>query len=279
MAIYAVGDVQGCAAELESLLECLEFSPGRDRLWFVGDIVNRGPRSLDVLRLVAGLGDAAVVVLGNHDLHLLAAARGHARLRDQDQSLRPVLEAHDRERLLDWLQSRPVLHHDESLGVTLLHAGLPPQWDIATARRCALELEQALRGDRSGALFERMYGNEPALWHDDLDGIDRLRFIVNALTRLRACDADGRMLLRFKGPLARLPAGAVPWFRAAGRRSAGARIVCGHWSALGYRDEAGVLALDTGCVWGGTLTAQRLDVPSPPVQVPSSQPVADFGDG
>ena len=279
MAIYAVGDVQGCAAELESLLERLEFSPGRDRLWFVGDIVNRGPRSLDVLRLVAALGDAAVVVLGNHDLHLLAAARGHARLRDQDQSLRPVLEAHDRERLLDWLQSRPVLHHDESLGVTLLHAGLPPQWDIATARRCALELEQALRGDRSGALFERMYGNEPALWHDDLDGIDRLRFIVNALTRLRACDADGRMLLRFKGPLARLPAGAVPWFRATGRRSAGARIVCGHWSALGYRDEAGVLALDTGCVWGGTLTAQRLDVPSPPVQVPSSQPVADFGDG
>ena len=279
MATYAVGDVQGCAAELETLLERLEFSAGRDRLWFVGDLVNRGPRSLDVLRLVARLGDAAVVVLGNHDLHLLAAARGHAGLRDQDESLRPVLEARDREPLLDWLQSRPMLHHDEALGVTMLHAGLPPQWDIATARRAAAELEQALRGDRSGALFDEMYGNEPDLWRDDLEGAERLRFITNALTRLRACDAAGRMLLRFKGPVARLPAGAVPWFRAAGRRSAGARIVCGHWSALGYLDEAGVLALDTGCVWGGALTAQRIDRPSPPVGVASTQPVSDFGDG
>jgi bis(5'-nucleosyl)-tetraphosphatase (symmetrical) len=279
MATYAVGDVQGCAAELETLLERLDFSPGRDRLWFVGDLVNRGPHSLDVLRHVARLGDAAVVVLGNHDLHLLAAARGHAVLRNQDESLRPVLEARDREPLLDWLQSRPMLHHDEALGVTMLHAGLPPQWDVATARSCAAELEQALRCDRSGALFERMYGNEPDLWRDDLEGADRLRFITNALTRLRACDAAGRMLLRFKGPLDRLPAGAVPWFRAAGRRTRGSRIVCGHWSALGYRDEAGVLALDTGCVWGGALTAQRIDVPSPPVRVPSTQPAADFGDG
>jgi bis(5'-nucleosyl)-tetraphosphatase (symmetrical) len=279
MATYAVGDVQGCAAELEALLERLDFSPVRDRLWFVGDLVNRGPRTLDVLRLVARLGDAAIVVLGNHDLHLLAVARGHASLRDQDHSLRPVLEAHDREPLLDWLQSRSMLHHDAAIGVTMLHAGLPPQWDVATARGCAGELEQALRSDRSGALFERMYGNEPDLWRDDLEGADRLRFITNALTRLRACDAAGRMLLRFKGPLARLPAGAVPWFRAAGRRTEGARIVCGHWSALGYLDEAGVLALDTGCVWGGTLTAQRLDVPSQRVQVPSTQPVKDFGDG
>ena len=279
MATYAVGDVQGCAAELEALLERLDFSPVRDRLWFVGDLVNRGPRTLDVLRLVARLGDAAIVVLGNHDLHLLALAHGHASLRDQDHSLRPVLEARDREPLLDWLQSRSMLHHDAAIGVTMLHAGLPPQWDIAAARRCAGELEQALRSDRSGALFEKMYGNEPDLWRDDLEGADRLRFITNALTRLRACDATGRMLLRFKGPLARLPAGAVPWFRAAGRRTEGARIVCGHWSALGYRDEAGVLALDTGCVWGGTLTAQRLDVPSQRVQVPSTQPVKDFGDG
>jgi bis(5'-nucleosyl)-tetraphosphatase (symmetrical) len=278
MATYAVGDVQGCAAELETLLERLDFSPSRDRLWFVGDLVNRGPRSLDVLRLVAGLGDAAIVVLGNHDLHLLAAARGHTALRPQDESLRPVLEARDREALLDWLQSRSMLHHDEALGLTMLHAGLPPQWDIALARRCAVELEQALRSDRSGAFFESMYGNEPDLWRDDLQGADRLRFIVNALTRLRACDAVGRMLLGFKGPLARLPPGAAPWFRAPGRRTAGARIVCGHWSALGYLDEAGVLALDTGCVWGGTLTAQRVDAHSPPVQVPSAQPVAVFAD-
>ena len=276
MATYAVGDVQGCAAELETLLGRLDFSAARDRLWFVGDLVNRGPRSLDVLRLLAGLGDAAVAVLGNHDLHLLAVARGHAALRDEDESLQPILDAPDREALLDWLQGRPMLHHDSSLGITMLHAGLPPQWDIQLARRCATELEQALRGDRSGALFEKMYGNQPDLWRDDLDGADRLRFITNALTRLRACDAEGRMLLKLKGPPARLPAGATPWFSVAGRRWAGSRIVCGHWSALGYLDEGGVLALDTGCVWGGTLAAQRLDKPSAPVFVSSTLPVADF---
>jgi bis(5'-nucleosyl)-tetraphosphatase (symmetrical) len=154
----------------------------------------------------------------------------------------------------------------------MLHAGLPPQWDIALARRCAAELEAALRGDHSGRLFEAMYGNQPDLWRDDLGGDDRLRFITNALTRLRVCDADGRLLLKFKGPLAAAPAGAIPWFRAPRRRSAGARIVCGHWSALGYLDEGGVLALDTGCVWGGPLTAQRLDLRSAPVTVASTQP-------
>ena len=276
MAIYAVGDVQGCAAELATLLERLHFQPATDRLWFVGDLVNRGPRSLDVMRFVAGLGEAAVVTLGNHDLHLLALARGHARFRDSDRPLQAVLEAPDREPLLDWLQSRPMLHHDAQLGVTVLHAGLPPQWDVALARTCAGELERALRSDRSGALFDEMYGNEPDLWRDDLDGPDRLRFITNALTRLRACDRKGRMLLKLKGMPRQLPEGALPWFRVPGRRSAGARIVCGHWSALGYVDEAGVLALDTGCVWGGTLTAQRLDVPSPPVSVPNSFPPGDY---
>jgi bis(5'-nucleosyl)-tetraphosphatase (symmetrical) len=276
MALYAIGDVQGCAAELETLLGRLDFSTSRDCLWFVGDLVNRGPRSLDVLRLVAGLGDAAVVVLGNHDLHLLAVARGHAELRGADETLRPILEAPDRDALLDWLQCRPMLHHDPVLGITLLHAGLPPQWDVELARRCARELEQALRSDRSGELFARMYGNQPDLWRADIEGADRLRFITNALTRLRACDAEGRMLLKFKGPPEKLPAGAAPWFRAANRRSAGARIVCGHWSALGYLDEGGVLAIDTGCVWGGTLAAQRLDLPSMPVFVRSTMPAADF---
>ena len=276
MAIYAVGDVQGCAAELERLLDGLDLDPARDRLWFVGDLVNRGPASLEVLRLVSSLGDAAIVVLGNHDLHLLAVARGHAALRDGDDALQAVLASRERERLLDWLQARPMLHHDAALDVTLLHAGLPPQWDIALARRCAGELEAALRSERSGRLFDAMYGNLPDLWRDDLGGTDRLRFITNALTRLRACDPEGRMLLRFKGPVARLPAGAVPWFRVPGRRSSGARIVCGHWSALGYLDENGVLALDTGCVWGGTLTAQRIDVASTPVTVPSSLPAQVF---
>ena len=277
MAVYAVGDVQGCCDELERLLAAVAFAPQRDRLWFVGDLVNRGPRSLDVLRLVQGLGEAAVVVLGNHDLHLLAIARGAAHLRPADRMLQPVLEAPDRERLLDWLQARPVLHHDAALGVTMVHAGLPPQWDVGLARRCAAELEAALRGNHSGRLFASMYGNRPDLWSDGLEGDDRLRFITNALTRLRVCDASGRLLLKHKGPPEKMPPGAVPWFRAPARRWAGARIVCGHWSALGYLDEGGVLALDTGCVWGGTLTARRLDAPAAPVAVPSTLP-AMFSD-
>ena len=278
MATWAIGDVQGCAAELEALLDRIGYSPARDRLWFVGDLVNRGPRSLDVLRLVAGLGDSSVVVLGNHDLHLLAAARG-AGLRDGDESLAPVLAAPDRGRLLDWLQSRRMLHHDASLGRVMIHAGLPPQWDLDRARSCAAELEQVLQGEASGAFFEHMYGNQPDLWHDDLSGMDRLRYTVNALTRLRACDASGRMLLKLKGPVDRLPPGAMPWFRVPGRLTAGVSVVCGHWSALGYHDADGVLALDTGCVWGGTLTARRLDADGAPVSVSSDQPVVDFGDG
>jgi bis(5'-nucleosyl)-tetraphosphatase (symmetrical) len=274
MAVWAVGDVQGCFVELEALLERIGFTPGRDQLWFVGDLVNRGPASLEALRFVADLGDDARVVLGNHDLHLLAIARGGAKLRGGDRSLQPIMEAPDRERLLDWLQSRALLHHDESIGWSMVHAALPPQWDIALARRCANELESALCGEHSGALFEAMYGNQPDRWRDDLDGDDRLRFITNAFTRLRVCDASGRLLLEFKGPLEKLPAGAMPWFRAPGRRWAGARIACGHWSALGYVNENGVLGLDTGCVWGGTLTAQRLDVAGTPVAVPSTLPAA-----
>jgi len=277
MATYAIGDVQGCCDELETLLGKLAFDPSRDRLWFVGDLVNRGPRSLDVLRLVRRLGDAAVTVLGNHDLHLLAIARGAAHLRPADQTLEPVLEAPDRDALLDWLQARPVLHHDPALGVTMVHAGLPPQWDIPLARSCAAELETALRGEHSGRLFADMYGNHPDLWDDELEGSDRLRFITNALTRLRVCDRGGHLLLKHKGPPAKMPANAIPWFQVPGRRSAGSRIVCGHWSALGYHDGDGVLALDTGCVWGGRLTAQRLDAPAPPIAVPSTRP-AMFSD-
>jgi len=272
MAVWAVGDVQGCFVELEALLERIGFTPRRDQLWFVGDLVNRGPASLEVLRFVAGLGDDARVVLGNHDLHLLAIARGGAKLRRGDRTLQPILDAPDRERLLDWLQARPVLHHDAAIGCTMVHAGLPPQWDLALARRCANELESALRGEHSLRLFEAMYGNQPDRWRDDLEGDDRLRFITNALTRLRVCDRSGRLRLEFKGPLEQMPSDAMPWFRAPRRRWAGARIVCGHWSALGYVDENGVLGLDTGCVWGGTLTAQRLDVPAAPVAVPSTLP-------
>lgn len=271
MAVYAIGDVQGCADELEELLARLDFDATRDRLWFVGDLVNRGPRSLETLRRVKSLGDAAIVVLGNHDLHLLAIARGGADWRRHDEGLHAIVDAPDAESLLDWLQARPLLHHDAQLGITLFHAGLPPQWDIATAQSCAHEVEQQLRGTNVGTLFAHMYGNEPAVWRDDLEGWDRLRFSINAFTRLRVCDvADGRMRLQFKGPPAMAPQESLPWFRIPWRRSAGERVVFGHWSALGYVAEPGVLGLDTGCVWGGTLTGQRLDVAaSPPVQVRS----------
>jgi len=278
MATYAVGDVQGCAGELDSLLEALSFDPARDRLWFVGDLVNRGPQSLEVLRRVRRLGEAAIAVLGNHDLHLLAIAHGAAKLRPGDGALAPVLAAADRDVLLEWLQSRPLLHHDATLGWTMVHAGLPPQWDLDLARRCAGELEAELRRERGSRLFKAMYGNQPDLWRDDLEGVDRLRFMTNAFTRLRVCSAEGRMLLKHKGPPAQMPEGVLPWFRVPGRRSATARIACGHWSALGYHDGDGILALDTGCVWGGQLTARRLDAPAPPVAVPSTHPPL-FSDG
>ena len=269
MAVYAIGDVQGCADQLEALLLRLDFDAHLDRLWFVGDLVNRGPRSLDTLRLVRSLGAVAIVVLGNHDLHLLAIARGGAPWKSTDGGLEQVMAAPDREALLDWLQAQPLMHHDPRLRASLLHAGLPPQWDVATASGCAREVEHGLQGERVGELFAHMYGNEPSLWHDDLDGWDRLRFTINAFTRLRVCHVDdGRMLLSHKGPPETAPTGAVPWFRVPWRRSAGERLVFGHWSALGYVDEQGVLGLDTGCVWGGALTAQRIDAPaSPPVQV------------
>ena len=271
MATYAIGDVQGCADELHELLRRLDCDLAQDRLWFVGDLVNRGPRSLETLRFVKSLGDAAIVVLGNHDLHLLALARGGAPWKKGDDSLHAILSAPDREALLDWLQSRQLMHHDLALCASLLHAGLPPQWTLATALACARDVEAMLGGERVGELFTHMYGNEPAVWRDDLDGWDRLRFTINAFTRLRVCAADdGRMLLQYKGAPDEAPAGAVPWFEVPWRRCRDGRLVFGHWSALGYVSTQEVLGLDTGCVWGGTLTAQRIDVlQAAPVQVPS----------
>jgi bis(5'-nucleosyl)-tetraphosphatase (symmetrical) len=269
MAVFAIGDVQGCKDELDTLLDRLRFDASRDRLWFVGDLVNRGPRSLDTLRFVKSLGDAAITILGNHDLHLLALARGGADWRDRDAGLRPILDAPDADELLDWLQARPLLHHDARLGISLLHAGLPPQWNLQTAADCAGEVQRQLSGERAGQLYERMYGNEPDTWRDDLDGWDRIRFTINAFTPLRVCDVEtGRMVLKFKGAPAAAPRGTQPWFRIRWRKSAGERLVFGHWSAMGYVDEDHALGLDTGCVWGGTLTGRRIDVPDAlPVQV------------
>jgi bis(5'-nucleosyl)-tetraphosphatase (symmetrical) len=268
MALYAIGDVQGCDAELGDLLSTLRFSADKDRLWLVGDLVNRGPRSLEVLRRIRSLGDAATVALGNHDLHLLAVAHGFASTRSDD-TLNEILAAPDRDALLEWLAGRPLLHEDLALNVCMLHAGLAPQWDLALARRCAREFESALQRDPK-KLFSRLYGDQPDCWDDALAGEERLRFIANCFTRLRYVDAEGRLMLRAKGaPKKSQSKALIPWFEAPDARWRGPRVVFGHWSTLGYVNFADVTGLDTGCVWGGTLTALRLDDPEArPVHVP-----------
>jgi bis(5'-nucleosyl)-tetraphosphatase (symmetrical) len=271
MATYAIGDIQGCCDEFERLLERLRFDPASDRLWLVGDLVNRGPRSLDVLRVVRKLGDAVTTVLGNHDLHLLAAALTPSEQLKPKDTLGQIFAAPDRDELLHWLRQQPLLHHDDSLGYTMIHAGLAPEWDVAQARACAAELECALRDDdASTELFAHMYGDQPERWSNDLQGVARLRFITNCLTRLRFCYSDGRLALKYKGPIAAAPPGLLPWFRVPARRTRDLRIVCGHWSALGYHDGDGVLSIDTGCVWGDSLCAVRLDREAPPVRIACS---------
>jgi bis(5'-nucleosyl)-tetraphosphatase (symmetrical) len=258
LAVYAIGDVQGCLDELLWLLEQLRFDPASDRIWLVGDLVNRGPLSLKTLRFVRDLGEAAVAVLGNHDLALLALDAG-VPLQRSFRRLAPVLAAPDREELMGWLRQRPLLHHDPALGYTLVHAGLLPQWDLELARRCAQEVQDMLDSEHYRAFLHHMYGDTPDRWSDELSGWGRLRLITNAFTRLRYCDASGRVDMRDKGPPGTQPKRLTPWFQVPGRRSSALNIVFGHWSALGLREERGVLALDTGCVWGGRLTAARLD--------------------
>jgi len=267
MAHYAIGDLQGCHAEFMALLERLRFDPGRDRLWLTGDLVNRGPASLACLREVKSLGRAVTVVLGNHDLHLLALAFAPKTVRRRDRELEAVLEAPDAAELLDWLAARPLLHRDAALGWTLIHAGVPPQWTLAQAEACAREVERALRKDPASMLKD-MYGDGPDRWSADLEGADRLRFTVNCLTRLRLVDRKGRLLLKYKGGLDDAPAGSLPWFRHPERATRHDPLVFGHWSALGYLAEPGLRALDTGCVWGGSLTAVRLDREAEPVRLP-----------
>jgi bis(5'-nucleosyl)-tetraphosphatase (symmetrical) len=267
MALYAIGDIQGCDTELGRLLTAIDFSADRDQLWFVGDLVNRGPESLRVLRRIHALGAAATVTLGNHDLHLLAVVLGQARLRSDD-TLDSILAAPDRDKLLEWLIAQPLLHEDPALNLCMVHAGLAPQWDMAAARGCAREFEAALRKNPQ-RVFQQMYGDEPDRWHDDLAGAERLRFIVNCFTRLRYVDAQGRLALRAKGsPKKTQGKPLIPWFDAANARWRGPRIVFGHWSTLGFFSNTDVTGLDTGCVWGGSLTALRLDrSDTSPVQI------------
>jgi bis(5'-nucleosyl)-tetraphosphatase (symmetrical) len=265
MALYAIGDIQGCYDELQRLLDKLRFDAHVDQLWLVGDLVNRGPKSLEVLRFVKSLGDGAITVLGNHDLHLLAIAAGIDRAK-HDDTIGSILTAPDRDELLNWLRQRPLLHHDAMRGYALLHAGLPPQWDLAQAQRCAAEVEAMLRSNEHQEFFQHMYGNEPDLWCEDLSGWARLRFIVNCFTRLRYVDDAGRVLHKDKGaPHTRRH--LTPWFRAAERKSSATKIIFGHWSTLGLVLEHNVYALDTGCVWGGALTALRVDGDVTPINI------------
>ena len=252
MATYAIGDVQGCYDELRQLLVRIGFDRRHDRLWFVGDLVNRGPKSLEVLRFVRELGKRALTVLGNHDLHLVAQHEGYARAR-KDDTLDDVLGARDRGELVDWLRTRPLMLVED--GYAMVHAGLLPQWSLRKARTLAAEAEAALAAPGYREFLANLYGSEPARWSDSLAGWDRLRVIVNAMTRLRFCTRAGRMEFRAKGN--RPPRGYRAWFEYRPRSEA--RILCGHWSTLGLKITRRLAALDTACVWGGQLSAFRLE--------------------
>ncbi len=259
MATYVIGDVQGCYIELENLLSLIEFMPERDVLWFTGDLVNRGPGSLEVLRFVKSLGERHITVLGNHDLHLLAAAYGAGHLSSGD-TLDAILAAPDKDRLIDWLRRRPLIHVDEKQNIVLVHAGIAPCWQIDEAARLAREVESVLRGDTPDIFLRNMYGNQPDQWQEELEGIERLRCIVNYFTRMRFCYPDGRLELTYKGEIAGKPADLIPWFDVPDRVNTETDIIFGHWAALnGKADLPHLFPLDTGCVWGNCLTALRLD--------------------
>ena len=267
MATYAIGDIQGCFAELQTLLDKICFDQATDRLWFTGDLVNRGPQSLEVLRFVKGLGENAITVLGNHDLHLLAVEAGVRQPRHND-TLSGILEAPDAADLLWWLRHRPLMHHDAQTGYALIHAGLPPQWDMDKAQRCAREIETLLQGPDYLDLIRHMYGNEPTQWSDSLSGWERIRFIINCFTRLRYCDRSGHIALGEKGAPGTQAADYFPWFELWQHANDGEKIIFGHWSTLGCYHQPGFYALDSGCVWGGALTALRMDRTPEHISIP-----------
>lgn len=257
MAFFAIGDIQGCMQPFQALLNAMAFEPERDTLWLTGDIVNRGPNSLEVMRFVKAL-PSCVTVLGNHDLHLLAVADVAAPSESLD-TFDEILAAPDRTELLNWLRQQPLIHLHESGLVALLHAGLPPQWDIQDAIGMARDVETVLRGEDSKSFLANMYGNRPDRWRPDLQGWDRLRYITNCFTRMRYVKPDGSLCLKAKGPPGTQPEGFQPWFQVPGRRSQATRTVFGHWSTLGYHDKDNVVALDSGCLWGHRLSGVRMD--------------------
>jgi bis(5'-nucleosyl)-tetraphosphatase (symmetrical) len=256
MAIYAIGDLQGCFFSLQQLLKKIQFNPESDRLWFVGDLVNRGSGSLEVMRWMLAHQSSVVVVLGNHDLHTLVVAEGFVSAHRGD-TIQGLLDAPDAPEILSWLRRQPLIHHEH--GYLMVHAGLLPEWTVEQAVGLGEEVSLALRGSNYREFLQRMYGNEPNRWQDDLAGWDRLRVITNAMTRLRVCKPDGEMEFKFKGELDHIPNGYLPWFELTQRASLNTPIIFGHWSALGLQHKNNVYSLDTGCLWGGSLSAMRLE--------------------
>ena len=258
MAVLAIGDLQGCYREFRRLLRDMNFRDDCDQLWLTGDLVNRGRQSLDALRYVSAMGASCVTVLGNHDLHVLALASGRAGNARLDEGLRELLRARDLDSLMDWLRQQPLMHHDPGLGYTLVHAGLSPQWTLEVALRETARVQKALRGDKFPKLMARMYGNEPDSWNEDLGKAERRRYAINACTRMRYCHPDGRLEFSQKGPPLEHTGPLKAWFEVP-RPHQGLRIVFGHWSALGLVLRDDLIGLDTGCVWGRSLTGVRLE--------------------
>lgn len=259
MATYAIGDIQGCLKPLQCLLQKIQFNPATDKLWLAGDLINRGPASLETLRFLYALRSSLEIVLGNHDLHFVAVYRGLRKPGTSD-TLNPLLNAPDAPQLVNWLLQQKLLHVDPNLGYAMVHAGIPPQWSLAQAQRRAREVEVVLQGPQLDEFLGAMYGNEPSKWKKSLDGIERLRLITNYFTRMRFCTPEGELELKTKESAGAAPAGFYPWFAIPERKTRADKIIFGHWAALeGQARTAGVFALDTGCVWGGKLTAMRLE--------------------
>lgn len=263
MAIYAIGDLQGCYSELEQLLAKINFNPKLDQVWFVGDLVNRGPQSLETIQFVRELGDAAICVLGNHDIHLIACYCGIQSCKPKS-SLNQILNHSSAQEIIDWLRLQPLLHFDPNINWVIVHAGFLPQWDLTTAQNCAKQVEQQLRSDNYAEFLQHAYGNYPNQWREGLADKDRWRVILNAFTRLRLCDSQGQMDFEFKGPLGEQNDHLHAWFEIP-RQSENINIIFGHWSALGLKQQKNLLSLDTGCLWGNQLTAARID--SDPVEI------------
>ena len=260
MATYVVGDVQGCYDPLRRLLDKLNLDFTQDQLWFAGDLINRGPKSLETLQFIISLGDNARSVLGNHECHFLATARGYKKPHRSD-TFSAILASDNVEELIQWVRSRPFFYNDKKLGYSMLHAGVPPQWSMSDVKKHAAELEHVFQGDHLDDFLANMYGSEPSLWTPELSGNERLRFIINCFTRLRYCDLDGRLNLNVKGEPKAQDKNLIPWFKAPNRQTINKKIIFGHWSTLGLHQENNTICVDTGCLWGGQLTAIKLGEP------------------